>query len=225
MLDTIEPKIVFEDDAIVVLDKPAGLQSTLDGHEERPTVAAFLAERYPGAQLAHRLDRETSGIIIAAKNAAALQELKRQFKEREIQKTYRAFIYGHLQDTRGIIDRPVGSARGGRAPRSATRPYGNLRSARTVYKLLGKGDGTSYIEAFPQTGRTHQIRAHFAAIQHPLVCDKQYAPSRPCLLGFERLALHALSLSLKHPVSGEEVMFQAPLPLDFGAAEQELRNA
>ncbi|MBX4191966.1 RluA family pseudouridine synthase [Candidatus Parcubacteria bacterium] len=219
----MEPTVIFEDDSIVVLNKPAGLQVIPDRHAERETVEGWLKNNYPQFFIVHRIDRETSGLLVVAKTEDAFTFLKEQFKSREVQKTYRAFVYGAFKDERGIVDKPIGSARGGLGPRSAKLPYGTTRDAVTVYRRIQNGEDFAYVEVFPKTGRTHQIRVHFAAIQHPIVADTMYAPGRTSLLGFERLALHALSLTFTHP-KGKKVTFEAPLPPDFVAAERELRE-
>jgi 23S rRNA pseudouridine1911/1915/1917 synthase len=219
----VEPVILFEDADILVVDKPSGMIVYPDGKHDYPALSHWLEKKYKEHHFVHRIDRETSGVLVVAKTEAAHQFLKEQFKNREIKKIYRAFVYGALKEERGIISKPIGSARGGRGPRSATRPHGALREASTVWKRLANGAGASYIEAFPKTGRTHQIRVHCAAIQHPIVCDQLYAPQRPPLLGFKRLALHALSITITHP-SGKEMTFEAPLPPDFVAAEAQLHQ-
>ncbi len=193
-----------------------------DGKHNYPALDAWLTNKYGQVFIVHRLDRETSGVIVVARTEAAQEFLKDQFRERETRKVYRAFVYGGLKDERGIIDKPIGSARGGLGPRSARTPYGQLRDAVTAYRVVAQGGGVAYLEIFPKTGRTHQIRVHMAAIQHPIVGDVLYAPGRPQVLGFERLALHALSLTLVHP-GGKEMTFMAPLPPDFVSAEEQLR--
>ncbi|MBI2004602.1 RluA family pseudouridine synthase [Patescibacteria group bacterium] len=218
----MEPTILFEDRDMVVVDKPAGMIVHPDGVHDYPALDAWLRKKYGEIYIVHRIDRETSGALVVAKTKAAAEFLKAQFKNREVKKVYRAFVYGPLKDERGIIDKPVGSARGGRGPRSARSPYGVLRDALTAYRVLAKGAEASYVEVFPQTGRTHQIRVHFSAMQHPVVGDALYAPGRPALFGFSRLALHALHLSFVAP-DGKEMTFTAPLPPDFAAAEQALR--
>jgi 23S rRNA pseudouridine1911/1915/1917 synthase len=192
----------------------------LKGVGEEQTLPDGTRIERPG--IVHRLDRETSGVMIVARTQKAFEKLKKQFQDRNVKKVYRAFVHGVLKDDRGTIDKPIGSARGGFAPRSATRPHGTVREAQTIYRVIARGEVASYIEAFPQTGRTHQIRVHFSAISHPLICDSLYAPGRAALLGFTRLALHAFSISFKHP-EGREVIFEAPLPADFARAEQELQ--
>ena len=238
----MEPVVIYEDADIIVIDKPAGMPVHADGRHERATLVDWLAVRYPELKgvgetqtladgtvierpgIVHRIDRETSGIMVVARNADSYEFLKEQFKEREVKKVYRAFVYGVINDERGIIDKPIGSSRGGLGPRSARRPLGTTREAQTMYRVIERGEGATYVEVFPKTGRTHQIRVHFAAIQKPIVADVLYAPSRPPILGFTRLALHALSVSFTHP-NGEEVSFSAPLPADFVEAEQKLRKS
>jgi 23S rRNA pseudouridine1911/1915/1917 synthase len=230
------PVVIYEDSDIVVINKPAGLPVHADGKHERATLVDWLLVHYPELKdvgerqmlpdgtiierpgIVHRIDKDTSGIMVVARNQAAFAFLKEQFQHREVKKVYRAFVYGPLKDERGIIDKPIGSARGGKGPRSARSPHGTLRDAQTAYRVLKRGAGATYVEAFPKTGRTHQIRVHFSMIQHPVVCDPLYAPGRPALLGFGRLALHALSLTFVHP-DGREVVFEAPLPADFAEAE------
>jgi 23S rRNA pseudouridine1911/1915/1917 synthase len=238
----MEPIVIYEDEDIIVINKPPGMPVHADGRHERATLVDWLIVRYPelkgvGEQqtlpsgevidrpgIVHRIDRETSGIIVVARNKDSYEFLKEQFKEREVKKTYRAFVYGVINDERGIIDKPIGSSRGGLGPRSARRPLGTTREAQTMYRVIARGQDATYVEVFPKTGRTHQIRVHFAAIQKPIVADVLYAPSRPAILGFKRLALHALSVSFTHP-NGEEVNFEAPLPPDFVEAEAKLRKS
>lgn len=219
-----KPKIIYEDDGIIVVDKPAGMIVYPDGKHDYPALSHWLEKQYPEFHFVHRIDRETSGVLILAKTERMHAYLKKQFQDREVRKVYRAFVHGALKEERGQIERAIGSARGGRGPRSATRPHGKEREASTTWKRLMNGTGVAYIEAFPKTGRTHQIRVHCAAIQHPIVCDQLYGPQRPALLGFKRLALHALAVTVTLP-GGKERTFEAPLPKDFLAAEAQLRAA
>jgi 23S rRNA pseudouridine1911/1915/1917 synthase len=233
----MEPAVIYEDKDIIVLNKPAGLPIHADGRHERATLVDWLLVNYPEIKdvgeeqrltdgtiidrpgIVHRLDADTSGVLVVARNQKSFEFLKSQFQNRETRKVYRAVVYGPLKDERGIIDKPIGTARGGKGPRSARTPHGTMRDAQTAYHVLAKTPEASYVEVFPRTGRTHQIRVHFSAIQHPVVCDKLYAPGRPALLGFTRLALHALSLAFQHP-DGREVIFEAPLPADFAEVEK-----
>ena len=217
----MEPKILYEDDDVVAVNKPAGIIVYPDGKHDYPALSHWLEKKYPEFHFVHRIDRETSGVLLVAKNEAAHAFLKEQFQNREVKKVYRAFVYGALKDERGIINKPIGSARGGRGPRSATRAHGTQRDAITIWRRIQNGVGASYLEAFPQTGRTHQIRVHLSAIQHPIVCDSLYAPRREPLLGFARLALHALSAEFVRR-SGTSIKIEAPLPADFIEAEKQL---
>jgi 23S rRNA pseudouridine1911/1915/1917 synthase len=233
----MEPSVIYEDSDIIVLNKPAGLPVHADGRHERKTLVDWLVVQYPELSgvgeeqrlpdgtvidrpgIVHRLDADTSGVLVVARNQKAFNTLKEQFQNRETRKVYRAVVYGPLKDERGIIDKPIGTARGGKGPRSARTPHGTMRDAQTAYHVLAKTKEASYVEVFPRTGRTHQIRVHFSMIQHPVVCDKLYAAGRPPLLGFNRLALHAYSLAFKHP-NGTDMLFEAPLPADFAEVEK-----
>ncbi len=221
----VEPAILYEDEHIVVVDKPAGMIVYPDGKHDYPALSHWLEARYPEHHFVHRIDRETSGVLLIAKNEKMHEYFKKQFQKREAKKVYRAFLHGALKEERGIINKPIGSSRGGRGPRSATRPHGVERDAITTWRRIANGASCAYIEAFPQTGRTHQIRVHCAAIQHPILNDVLYAPGRSELLGFKRLALHAYSLTVQMPqmAGGKMKTFEAPLPPDFVAAEAELR--
>ena len=226
----MEPTILFEDDQMVVVDKPAGMIVYPDGKHDYLALSGWLDKRYGEGKyfFVHRIDRETTGVLVVARTEETFEFLKEQFKNRETKKTYRAFVHGTFKEERGIIDKPIGSSRGGSGPRSAKLSYGVQRDAVTMYKVLksrlydaATQEPVSYVEVFPKTGRTHQIRVHFASIGRPIVGDKLYGTGRANILGFERLALHALSLAITHP-DGEEMVFVAPLPADFIEAEQKL---
>lgn len=171
--------------------------------------------------IVHRLDRETSGVLVIAKNQEAFLSLKDQFKNRTTEKHYRAFVWGFLAESEGIIDKPIG-----RSPSDFRRflsghgARGELRDAVTEYKVLkqfvdASGEKFSFLDISPKTGRTHQIRVHMKYLQRPIACDKLYAPKNPCALGFDRVALHAYSLSINLPKTKERMTFVAPLPVDF----------
>ncbi len=221
------PEVIYEDDVLLVVNKPAGMIVYPDGKHDYPALSHWLDKRYGAGKyhFVHRIDRETSGVLVVAKDEETHQFLKEQFQDREIQKTYRAFVLGNLKDERGMINKSIGSSRGGSGPRSAKQPTGTVREALTIYKTLGRGLGTTYVEVFPKTGRTHQIRVHFSAIGHPIIADVLYgAKGGTRLLGFNRLALHALSIAITHP-NGKTMTFSASLPQDFLTAEAELRKA
>jgi 23S rRNA pseudouridine1911/1915/1917 synthase len=173
----------------------------------------------------HRLDRDTSGAVVLAKDQETFLYLKDLFQKREVSKVYDAFVYGSVKNDRGAIDRPIGKSKKDPRRRVAGRgARGALRDAVTQYRVLARGGGATHLELRPKTGRTHQIRVHMKAIGHPVVCDALYAPQMPPLLGFERLALHAHSLSFIHP-DGREITIEAPLPQDFLSARDALSRA
>jgi RluA family pseudouridine synthase len=171
--------------------------------------------------VAHRIDRETSGILVVAKNQPAFDDLQKKFQDRDVSKTYNAFVYGRVTADAGTIDLPIGRSKGDFRRWSAGKDTkGTMREAVTDYKVVHKTNEVTFVEAKPQTGRTHQIRVHLRALGHPVVCDTLYAPRRPSLLGFTRLALHARDISFIG-VDGMSVFAEAPYPADF---ENALKN-
>jgi 23S rRNA pseudouridine1911/1915/1917 synthase len=235
--EAIPLQIAYEDQALLVVDKPAGMVvHPAAGVTGGTLVNALLAycpdladsgDRRPG--IVHRLDRDTSGLILVAKNEKVRRALQRQFKEREVRKAYLALLDGHLQPAWGRIEGPLGRHPHHRQ-RMAVLPGG--REAVTEYHVLEQfahqvgpaaGDYT-LVEAQPLTGRTHQIRVHFASIDHPVVGDGVYGRHR-CRLPLTRHFLHAWRLGFKHPVTGEQVQLEAPLPDDLGAILDLLRNS
>ena len=227
--------ILYEDKDIVAVDKPAGLMVHPDGRQEGPFLTDWLIEKYPKTKnvgeveggierpgIVHRLDRETSGVMLVAKTKAGHKFLKEQFQDRTIVKKYLAFAKGEIKDQFGIINRPIG-----RSPRdfrawSATRgARGEMREAETWYELIAYRSGYSFLEIEPKTGRTHQIRVHFKAINHPIIADSLYGSHEASALGFKRLALHAYSIDFTTR-SGKRVIVKASLPADFINAIEEL---
>jgi 23S rRNA pseudouridine1911/1915/1917 synthase len=253
MSDSVQ--VLYEDDDVLVINKPAGLVVHSDGRTNEPTVVDWILKHYPNVKgvgnlapatheglkmkdsersldrsgIVHRLDRETSGALLIAKNQTAFARLKKQFQRQQIHKTYHAFVYGSVKQDDGLIDRPLARSRANPVLWSATRGRkGVEREAITEYRVLGRYQGLSlgttdspwfsFLELSPRTGRTHQIRVHLKAINYPVVCDKLYAPNRECALGFTRLALHSHSISFAHPATGERVTVEAPYPKDFARA-------
>ncbi|KND51566.1 MAG: 23S rRNA pseudouridine synthase [Parcubacteria bacterium C7867-007] len=222
--------ILYEDDAIVAIDKPIGVMTHPDGHSSEETVSDWFAKRYPAsaevgetqrlqngteilrAGIVHRLDRDTSGVMILTKTPEAHAFYKESFQEHVIQKTYLAFVYGTLKESKGTINLPIGRSASDFRLRSAQRGSKGLRrEAITHYEVVGENGTHSLIKAMPQTGRTHQIRVHLKAIHHPIVCDPLYAPNQKCDLGFKRLGLHAYQLELPL-ASGDQIKITAPIP-------------
>ncbi|MCH8026334.1 MAG: RluA family pseudouridine synthase [Chloroflexi bacterium] len=222
--------IVYEDGDLLVIDKPAGLAvHPSPGHSSHTLVHGVLAhcpdlsgiggEGRPG--IVHRLDKDTSGLIIVAKNDAAHVSLARQLKERKVEKTYLALVEGRIEPAEGIIDAPIG-----RDPRHRKRMavVERGREARTRYRLLREVAGRSLVEVRPKTGRTHQIRVHLASIGFPICGDALYGRAASLPAGLTRQFLHAHRLAFRHPATGERLELEAPLAEDLAAALAEMGN-
>ena len=221
-----ELPILYEDQDIVAVDKPAGLVTHADGRTEEPTAEAWFKARYPDVTLerpyVHRLDRDTSGVLIFAKNADTYEFFRKAFTDREVEKTYLALVYGVPKEKKGVIDFAIGRSRKDFRLRSAQpKAKGRLREAITRYEVLSeREEGGGYyalLRLSPETGRTHQLRVHLKAIHHPIVGDTLYAPKHQAAFGIGRLALHAASINLPSP-SGERIHIEAPLPSDLAGA-------
>jgi len=216
--EEIPLKVVYEDDDLLVIDKPSGLTvHPAPGHSAGTLVNALLS-RYPDLPtggdkmrpgIVHRLDRDTSGLILVAKNNAALKNLSEQFRQHQVQKVYLALVKGLLAPQSGTIEAPIGRHAQQRQ-RMAIVSQG--REAVTEYKVVRYYKGQTLLEVMPQTGRTHQIRVHLAAIGFPVVGDAVYGVKSPL---FKRQFLHAHCLSFSLPSSGQEASFTSPLPPDL----------
>jgi 23S rRNA pseudouridine1911/1915/1917 synthase len=219
-------RILYEDRCMVVIDKPPGMTVHPGAGERHGTMANALAYLYgelssiqgplrPG--IVHRLDRDTSGVILVAKNDEAHQALAAQFKGRTVHKTYLAVVQGVVQFDADLVSLPLGR-HPTRPERMAVRHDGRGRASETYYVVKERFARHSYLEVHPRTGRTHQIRVHLAALDHPIVADRVYGRSdrvlRPVIA---RQALHAFRLEVHHPETGEEMTFEAPLPADIEA--------
>ncbi len=221
--ESIPLKIVYEDGDLMVVDKPAGLAvHPAPGHPAHTLVNAVLGHLPELAEeeslrpgIVHRLDKDTSGLIVVAKNRVAQANLAEQFKSRAIAKYYLVLVKGRLSPETGIIEANIG-----RDPRNRQRMavVTGGRAARTEYRVVKYVADYSLLEIKPETGRTHQIRVHLAAIGFPVVGDATYGVTSPHL---SRQFLHAGKLGFKLPSSGEWVEFQSPLPPDL---EQALEN-
>lgn len=222
--------ILYEDDDILLLNKPPGLVvHPSAGHASGTLVNALLhhcpALAGPGARpgIVHRLDRDTSGVIVAAKTERALASLAAQFKERRVRKEYLALAWGAPKPSSGCITGAIGRSLSDRK-KMAVRKTGG-RAASTTYEVIESFSGVSLLKINIQTGRTHQIRVHLAHIGHPVVGDSAYG-SRSCRalpIMPARQMLHAAALSFTHPATGEEVRVQAPIPNDMLMATKALR--
>lgn len=229
--------VIYEDEELVAINKPSGIMTHGDGRSKEPTVSDWFAAAYPGSAqvgetqrlpdgtelarpgVVHRLDRETSGVLILAKTPEAHARLKAVFQNREAKKTYLVYTYGVPKERKGTIDFDIGRSRKDFRLRSAQpKAKGTLRDALTRFEVVGS-DSTgkhAFLKVMPETGRTHQIRVHLKAIHHPVVGDSLYAPGRALDLGFSRLGLHAYELRILLQ-GGEEIILTAPLPEELAA--------
>lgn len=236
--------ILFEDRHLIVVNKPAGLVvHPAAGHPSGTLVNGILhhcpdlegigGEIRPG--IVHRLDKDTSGVIVVAKSAQTLADLSAQFKSRQVAKRYLALVYGVPDQANGAIDLPVGRHPVDRKKMSASSPRG--REALTLWQVKEVFQGAALLEVDLKTGRTHQIRVHCQSMGHPLLGDTVYGSRKfrvhpvkgdtalyEVLQGIQRQMLHAFQLRLVHPVSAEDLEFEAPVPPDMNAVIMALRS-
>jgi 23S rRNA pseudouridine1911/1915/1917 synthase len=212
--------VVYEDDDLMVVDKPAGVVVHPAPGHEGPTLAQALAGRAVGgadperAGIVHRLDRDTSGLLVVAKSDAVHEALKASLAARELRREYLALVEGHPPARTGTIDAPIGRDRRDRVLMSIDSD--DPRHARTHYEIERLLPAASLLRVVLDTGRTHQIRVHLAAIGHPVCGDQQYG--RAGAYGLSRQFLHAARLAFTHPVTGEPVDVSSPLPDDLAEA-------
>jgi 23S rRNA pseudouridine1911/1915/1917 synthase len=218
--------VVFEDDDVVVVDKPARLVVHPGAGHRGGTLVHGLVARYPEIAsvgdadrpgIVHRLDRDTSGLLVVARSADARSRLVRALADRRVTRRYTALVHGAPEADAGLVDAPVG--RSSRAPtRMAVTAKG--KEARTRYAVERRWPeiGVSLLQCTLETGRTHQIRVHLAAIDHPVVGDPVYARGRRPPVPVSRQFLHAAHLAFEHPITGEPMSFDSPLPPDLAQA-------
>jgi 23S rRNA pseudouridine1911/1915/1917 synthase len=227
--EAIPLNVVYEDEYLLVIDKPAGMVvHPAVGHQVGTLVNALLSrlpdiadEDQPDRPgIVHRLDMETSGLIMVAKTAEVRATLQAQFKGREVHKTYLALVEGQVAASHGVINAALGRDPRQRKRISVTK---DGREAVTEYNVLERFEHASYLEVQPQTGRTHQIRVHLAYIGYPIVGDSVYG-FRKQRIKLNRHFLHAARLSFQHPVTGYPLELSAPLPAELQAVLDELRQ-
>jgi 23S rRNA pseudouridine1911/1915/1917 synthase len=222
---SLDLPVLYQDDDIVVIDKPAGLMvhparadSTVATVADfaRPLTSDTDPER-PG--IVHRLDSDTSGVLLLARTQPVKEALQKQFRDHTITKTYVALVMGRLKDESAVIKLPLA-----RSPKDPLKriPTPGGKAAETTYRVLEEFDGYSLVEVLPKTGRTHQIRAHMAALGHPIAGDRRYG-GVPAPTTLKRQFLHAVSLELELP-SGKRQRFEAPLADDLALVLAELRH-
>jgi 23S rRNA pseudouridine1911/1915/1917 synthase len=206
--------VLYEDAQCIAFDKPAGLLTIPTDKNEAHTLVSLVNEQYPGSSgalhPAHRLDRDTSGVILFAKGKANQQILMQAFKEKRVEKKYLAFVHGHVQAREGKIRIPIKDFYQRKFSRNAP-----AQSALTNYRVRDYHKNFTVVDVMPLTGRTNQIRIHFTKIGHPLVGEDKYAFRKDFELRFRRTALHAAELTWPQPVTGKKVTAQAPLPEDM----------
>jgi len=233
-----KPEIIYENDHFIVLNKPAGLLSIPDREGKDPSLKSWLREKYGNIFTVHRLDRDTSGVIIFAKDETTHQYLSKVFEERTVEKIYAGIVQGALAQPKGSIDLPI--------MEHPTKPAVMVinkrgRASLTDYEVLEELGLYSLVQFRIHTGRTHQIRVHMQALGHPIVCDETYGDGRPVFISsfkrnyklskdeeqerpiLHRLALHSQLLHFQDQ-QGEYHTFEAPLPKDMRALLQQLRK-
>jgi 23S rRNA pseudouridine1911/1915/1917 synthase len=238
----VKIKTLYEDKDILAIDKPAGVSvhpvlgdDDVKKSKKEETISDWFSKKYPKSKnvgesifkdgkeikkpgIVHRLDKETSGVLLLAKNQKTYEFLKNQFKNREIKKTYHAVVSGFVKNDHATINKPIGrSPKDFRRHLSGRGVRGELREAVTEYRVLKRftsPEKFTYLEIHPQTGRTHQIRVHMKFINHPVAHDDLYNPGKPYPKDFKRLALHALSIEFKD-TKGKIIKIESPLPKEF----------
>jgi tRNA pseudouridine32 synthase/23S rRNA pseudouridine746 synthase len=221
----VEIPILFEDECLLVIDKPAGVLSLPDGYDRSlPHLATLLAPHHGRLWLVHRLDRDTSGVLVLARTAAAHHDLNDQFRDRRVEKLYHSLVSPAPTWDAQTADFPLRKD-GDRQHRTVVDDQLG-KPALTEFEILARYPRAALLAARPRTGYTHQIRAHLRALGFMIIGDPLYrfqdaAAFDPAPIA--RMALHAVSISISHPMSGEMVVFKAPYPVDFEAAITKIR--
>lgn len=232
--------ILYESENLLVMNKPAGLVVHADGKHKEPTVVDWVEKKYPATKdvgekmtiehegedvaiarggIVHRIDRDTSGCLLIAKNQKTFEWLKQQFQEHTIKKKYVAIVFGWIREDRGIIDKPIGRSHSDiRGWAVGSRARGVMRTAITRYvvrkRFTYQDSKYTVVDLYPQTGRTHQLRVHMAHLGHAMVADPIYAGNKKSQLPLTRTALHAEKITFKD-LNGKEIEVTAPLPEDL----------
>ncbi|MBI5266625.1 MAG: RluA family pseudouridine synthase [candidate division Zixibacteria bacterium] len=246
MAEDIDIEIVYEDDHLAVVNKPAGMVTHPAAGNRTGTLVNALLHRFgtlaessgmnrPG--IVHRLDKSTSGLLVVAKTETAFAGLQKAIQERRVARTYWAIICGHMKETEGTIDLPIGRSRSDRKKMSVTKT--NSREAQTHYRVVERFRSYDLLEITLGSGRTHQIRVHFSHLGHPVLGDAEYGGrdswhrglstpdrllSKKILTDLTRQALHAIRLEFDHPVTGKRITFEAALPEALVAAVERIRR-
>lgn len=230
--------VIYDDEAMLVVDKPPGLPVHPSASYHKNTLTARLRERYPASppHLAHRLDRETSGVLVCARTLRDERSLKAAFERRQVQKQYLAIVDGAPTPAEGVIELPLGRSEEGLHLLMTVTPSGAPASTR--YRVEATRGAASLVSLWPLTGRQHQLRVHLAALGHPIIGDKLYgregtagffeyiddgmSPNLARRLGHVRQALHAHRLEIEHPRTGQAMHLESPLPPDLADLWEDL---
>lgn len=241
-------EILFENEDVVIVNKPSGLVVHSDGKTNEPTLVDWVLKNYPNINgvgenmiinhkgkeielnrpgIVHRIDRDTSGVLVIAKTQESFDYLKQEFKNKTIEKTYHALVYGHVKNEYGTIDQPIGrSSKDFRMKMAGSHARGKLREAQTEYRVIeryidesqkdkqGIFEKYTLVECKPKTGRTHQIRVHLKWLNHPIVADSLYRGKRKNVLGMTRTALHAQKICFNDH-KGDVIETSCPLSEDM----------
>lgn len=232
------PSVIYVDEHILIADKPSGITVIPERfNTEKPSVQSILEKEYGKLWVVHRIDRETTGVVAFARNEEAHRELSRQFEAREVHKLYKAIVSGRMEGDAGEIDSPI-AEKPNKSGTMMIHPKG--KEALTLFEVEEQFRTCALLNVEIKTGRTHQIRVHFASAGHPLLVDSIYGQHDKFLLSsvkkkykqtdeeerpvISRLTLHASSLTIQHPATGDQVTFTSPLPHDLEALLKLLRK-
>lgn len=234
-----EFEVIYEDSDMLALNKPAGIVVHHDAYHSADTIVDWVKEHYPKIGgvgedplrpgIVHRLDKDTSGVLLIAKNQDSFLYLKNLFKIGGVQKTYKALVVGDVKNNEGVIDAPIARSTKNFQKRVVGGKQGRSREAITSYHVIKRFKAPLYgdltlLDVLPKTGRTHQIRSHVAHIGHPVVCDQLYGGKRfVCPEGLSRQFLHAFSIQLED-IRGKSLYIEAPLPADLSVLLEKLRK-
>ncbi len=238
ILKTKNGSIIYEDDRIIVIEKPPHLLSLPDRYNRSiPNLYDILKEEFGSIFIVHRMDKETSGVMVFAKDAESHALLNSQFEHRQIHKSYVAIVVGRPAEADGTIDSPISESQSRPGVMKVNVKHG--KPSVTTYRVDELFDGYAFVEAMPQSGRQHQIRVHLASIGLPVMCDRVYGDGKPFFLSqvkshyysdgdekplLSRTALHAEAISFVHPGTSEVQTFNAALPKDMRSVLNYLRK-
>ena len=221
-----KPSVIYEDKNFIVVNKPAGLPVHVGGSIKSGTLAEWLIEKYPEIKsvgddpkirpgIVHRLDKETSGVMVVARNKESFETIKNLFKTRQVVKRYLALVKGRIAKNSGVIELPIGVLKTHGVKRTILQKHAkNIKAAVTAFRVLERFSDSTLVEVSPKTGRMHQIRVHFASIGHPVLGDRLYGGKSSMMAGLERQFLHASSLSFSY-LEGRRFTFEVSLPKDL----------